>query len=52
MDLSQDEELIIQGNCLLHRGLIAHLVEFVLTSEQLWYSPLRFIDRVVGIFYY
>ena len=49
MNLEEGEELIFQGSCLYHKGLLAHMMAFILTSERLWFGPNRFLDRLVGV---
>jgi hypothetical protein len=47
MNLREGEELIIEGVCLYHRGVIAHSIKFILTSKKLWFAPVGLFDRLV-----
>jgi len=49
MNLEEGEELVFQGSCLYHKGLLAHMMTFILTSQKLWFGPSRFLDRFVGV---
>jgi hypothetical protein len=48
MMLLPEEELLLQGRCLFHRGPLAHSIEFVLTSHRMWFFPMSFLDRMMG----
>lgn len=49
MKLQQDETLLLQGKCLLHRGPLSHIVEFVVTTQRFRYFPIHWVDRIVGV---
>jgi hypothetical protein len=49
MNLFEGEEILFQGSCLYHKGLIAHPISFILTTKRLWVTVERFLDRLIGL---